>query len=95
MKYHALRDVVKEGEMGLKYCPTKEQLADIFTKWLSTDRFEFPRNRLGVIFLRRCVENSVIPTGKTKEELGANQQLVEGRKELGNDVILILELISD
>ncbi|EOY02930.1 Uncharacterized protein TCM_017332 [Theobroma cacao] len=48
VKFHALRDAMKNNEVDLKYCSTEDQLADIFTKGLSRERFEFLRSGLGV-----------------------------------------------
>ncbi|TXG61147.1 hypothetical protein EZV62_012510 [Acer yangbiense] len=36
------------GEIQLKFCSSKEQLADIFTKALPRDKFQFLRDMLGV-----------------------------------------------
>jgi hypothetical protein len=35
VRYHYIREQIKSGEFLLKYCPTKSQLADLFTKGLS------------------------------------------------------------
>ncbi|CAH9054752.1 unnamed protein product [Cuscuta europaea] len=48
IKYHFLRDVQAKGHIEMKYCPTEEQLADIFTNALPRDRFQFLRRMLGV-----------------------------------------------
>ncbi|EOY27496.1 Uncharacterized protein TCM_029332 [Theobroma cacao] len=48
VKYHALRAAVKDGEIVLEYCNTEDQLADIFTKGLPKDKFEYLRSELGV-----------------------------------------------
>ncbi|EOY13053.1 Uncharacterized protein TCM_031572 [Theobroma cacao] len=48
VKFHALREAVKEGDIELEYCPTKEQQADIFTKCLNAEQFEYLRGKLGV-----------------------------------------------
>lgn len=32
IKYHHIRDVVQSKEVELKYCPTDDMIADIFTK---------------------------------------------------------------
>jgi len=44
-----IRDALQDGEIDLLYCKTEEQLADIFTKPLARDRFEYLRKALGVI----------------------------------------------
>ena len=48
IKYHYLREQVQEKEVILEYVQSKEQLADIFTKPLPKDTFEYLRKRLGV-----------------------------------------------
>uniref|UniRef100_A0A1X7VSJ3 Reverse transcriptase Ty1/copia-type domain-containing protein n=1 Tax=Amphimedon queenslandica TaxID=400682 RepID=A0A1X7VSJ3_AMPQE len=48
IKYHYIRDQVKDGTVDLKNCKTEEMLADIFTKELSGEKFEFLRQGIGV-----------------------------------------------
>ena len=48
IKLFFLREVQKEGSIGLKYCKFDIQLANIFTKPLSRSKFEFLREKLGV-----------------------------------------------
>ncbi|BBH04777.1 BURP domain-containing protein, partial [Prunus dulcis] len=47
-RYHFIKDALQEGIVDLIYCPTNEQLADIFTKALAKDRFCYLREKLGV-----------------------------------------------
>jgi hypothetical protein len=47
-RYHFIKDALQEGTVDLIYCPTNEQLADIFTKALAKDRFCYLREKLGV-----------------------------------------------
>ncbi|KAL0549594.1 hypothetical protein IC582_014080 [Cucumis melo] len=47
IKYHFIRDLVKDGEMIVKYCKTQDQVADIFTKVLKFDLFVKFRGKLG------------------------------------------------
>ncbi|CAL2248615.1 unnamed protein product [Prunus armeniaca] len=47
-RYHFIKDALQEGTVDLIYCPTNEQLADIFTKALAKDRFSYLREKLGV-----------------------------------------------
>ena len=51
IKYHHLRDQAANKNIKLEYIPTQEQVADIFTKPLSRDVFEYLRQKLGVILL--------------------------------------------
>ena len=49
IKFHAIRQFQQEGELEMKYCPTHEQLADLFTKSLAKERFEDLREKIGMI----------------------------------------------
>jgi hypothetical protein len=48
-KYHFLWERVVEKNIRVEYVGTKEQVADIFTKPLPQEAFEYLRQRLGVI----------------------------------------------
>ena len=49
VKFHFTRDASNRGEVEIKYVPSKEQLADIFTKPLSKQQFVYLREKLNVI----------------------------------------------
>jgi hypothetical protein len=49
IKYHFLWEQVAEKNIIVEYVDTKEQVADIFTKPLPWEAFEYLRQRLGVI----------------------------------------------
>jgi hypothetical protein len=49
IKYHFLREHVAEKNIRVEYVGTKEQVADIFTKPLPREAFEYLRQRLRVI----------------------------------------------
>ena len=49
IKYHVIREKVAEKEVRLEYISTKEKIADIFTKPLPKDTFEYLRGKLEVI----------------------------------------------
>jgi hypothetical protein len=49
IKYHFLREQVNDKIVKLEYVPTKEQIADIFTKPLPRDTFEYLIKKMGVI----------------------------------------------
>ena len=49
LKYYYLRDQVANKKIKLEYVPTQEHIADIFTKPLRRDAFEYLRKRLGVV----------------------------------------------
>jgi hypothetical protein len=49
IKYHFLREQVQDWVVKLEYVPSKEKIADIFTKPLPRDSFEYFREKLGVL----------------------------------------------
>ncbi|KAI5353004.1 hypothetical protein L3X38_005896 [Prunus dulcis] len=57
-RFHFIRDALQNGEIDLLYCRTGEQNADIFTKALARDRFEYLRSKLGIISAKH-LEGSV------------------------------------
>jgi hypothetical protein len=48
-RYHFIRELVNNGELILQHCRSNEQLADIFTKALAQDQFEYLRKALGIV----------------------------------------------
>ncbi|KAF2320058.1 hypothetical protein GH714_022688 [Hevea brasiliensis] len=48
VRFHFLRDLVKEGIVDLQFCGTKDQLADLMTKPLKLDAFQKLRQGLGM-----------------------------------------------
>ena len=48
VRFHYIRDVMKRGEVSLKYVPSQEQAADIFTKPLPVVAFNHGRMMLGM-----------------------------------------------
>ncbi|XP_070022832.1 secreted RxLR effector protein 161-like [Nicotiana sylvestris] len=49
VRHHFLRDNVEKGLICMKFCSTKYQIADIFTKALSREQFERNRVKLGLL----------------------------------------------
>ena len=49
IKYHYIRDMVQRGAVKLQYVAMKEQIADVLTKPLARMKFEYFRERLGVL----------------------------------------------
>ena len=56
MRYHYLRDMVQRRAISLRYIPTDEQTADVLTKPLSKTKFEYFRDKLGVVENVRLAE---------------------------------------
>lgn len=55
IRYHYLREAVKEGTINLSYCPTEDMIADLLTKPLSRGRFETLRDAMGLKLLSQPV----------------------------------------
>ncbi|XP_019189563.1 PREDICTED: uncharacterized protein LOC109183991 [Ipomoea nil] len=53
--YHFVRDKVAKKELEVHFISTKDQLADIFTKSLSSIRFNSLRDKLNVLASQPCV----------------------------------------
>jgi hypothetical protein len=53
IKYHFLWEHVAEKNIRVEYVGTKEQVANIFTKLLSREAFEYFRQILRVISIRK------------------------------------------
>ncbi|CAH9147532.1 unnamed protein product [Cuscuta epithymum] len=49
--YHFVRERVAHGDLSVRYVPTQFQLANIFTKCLSPQRFIFLRDNLRIVSL--------------------------------------------
>ena len=48
LKHHFIREAVEENENEIGYCKTEDQVADIFTKALPREKFEYLRELMGV-----------------------------------------------
>ena len=48
MRYHFIRDLMQRGALKLQYIRTDEQIANILTKPLSTSKFIYFRDKLGM-----------------------------------------------
>ena len=49
VRYHYIRYMVHKGAIKLKYVPTKEEVADVLTTPLSRVKFDYFRDKLGVV----------------------------------------------
>jgi hypothetical protein len=48
-RHHFIRELVDEGSIKMSYCSTDDQLADIFTKPVPSNKFIRFRDMLGVV----------------------------------------------
>ena len=48
-KYHYIKDMVQRGAVKLQYVAMEEQIADVLTKPLARVKFEYFREKLGVL----------------------------------------------
>ena len=55
IKYHYVRELVEDKQVKMEYIHSKEQIADIFTKPLPKDSFEYLRGKLGVKPLSQAI----------------------------------------
>ena len=49
IQYFYIRDMVQKGAIKLQYVSTDEQVVDVLTKPLSRVKFEYFRDKLGVV----------------------------------------------
>jgi hypothetical protein len=70
--YHFIREKVLNGDISIKYISTHDQIANIFTKGLSSARFQFLRDKLMVcsvpISLRGAVNDISASSSNTRAE---------------------------
>jgi hypothetical protein len=53
IRYYYIRDMVQRGAVRLQFVTTEDQVLDVFTKPLSRTKFEYFRDKLGVVPLQR------------------------------------------
>ncbi|KAF2347387.1 Reverse transcriptase RNA-dependent DNA polymerase [Trinorchestia longiramus] len=56
IKFHYVRDLVRNKEIDLLYCPSNDMLADIFTKGLSAEKFSRLISKLGVVSFEKYIQ---------------------------------------
>ena len=49
IKYHYIKDMVQRGAVKLQYVATEEQIDDVLMKPLDRVKFEYLREKLGVL----------------------------------------------
>jgi len=49
IRFHKIRELIAEKEVMIEYCPTEEQIADIFTKPLKMESFYKLKKMLGMM----------------------------------------------
>ena len=49
IKYHYIKDMVQRGVVKLQYVATDDQIVDVLTKSLARVKFEYFREKLGVL----------------------------------------------
>jgi len=52
IKHHFIRDHIQKGDIEIMFVKTENQLADLFTKPLASDRFNKLRTELGVLDMK-------------------------------------------
>ena len=52
IKYHYIRDMVQRGAVKLQYVVTEEQIADVLMKPLARVKFEYFKEKLGVLQIK-------------------------------------------
>ena len=52
IKYHYMKDMVQRGAVKLQHVATGEQIADILMKPLAMLKFEYFRDKLGVLQIK-------------------------------------------
>ena len=60
INYHYVRDMVKRGVVKLQYVATDEQIADVLTKPLARVKFEYFREKLGVLQIEVFFQGKVM-----------------------------------
>lgn len=51
IQYHWIREIVNQGSIKLKHCPTVDMVADLLTKPLGKPQFQRLRIKLGLDFI--------------------------------------------
>ena len=52
IRYHYIRDMVQRGAVKLQYVATEEHIADVLMKLLARMKFEYVKEKLGVLQIK-------------------------------------------
>ena len=55
IKYHYLRELLQDKEVKMEYVNTKKQMANVFTKALPKEAYEYVRGKLGMLPLSKTI----------------------------------------
>ena len=79
VRYYFVTNKIKNGEVKIAYCPTKDMLGDFFTKLLQGSAFI--KMRENILNLPSNVENTV---HRSVLRIDKNNAIRESRKDIGN-----------
>ena len=60
IKYHYINDMVQRGVVKFQYVAMEEQIADVLTKPLARVKFEYFREKLGVLQIKILFQGKVM-----------------------------------
>lgn len=63
VRFYYIRENVKDGKVKIVYCPTAKMLADIMTKAIPADQFEYLRNGIGVVDVSKEISKTLGDNG--------------------------------
>ncbi|GKF27924.1 hypothetical protein Tco_0094266 [Tanacetum coccineum] len=82
VRYHFIKEQVEKGIVELYFVRTEYQLADMFTKALSKERFEYLVGRLGMRCLTPVKLEIATRTPTTKESVRISALILSVRREV-------------
>jgi vacuolar-type H+-ATPase subunit E/Vma4 len=87
IKYQYIRDMVEKGAMKLQYVATDEQVVDVLTKSLSKVKFEYFRDKLGVVPRKRGVMIYRLNSGDSEHDRVGQQWVVIYKHEISSSSV--------
>ncbi|GKB92116.1 hypothetical protein Tco_0964388 [Tanacetum coccineum] len=93
VRYHFIKEQVEKGIVELFFVGTEYQLADLFTKALSKDRFKYLVRRLGM----RCLTPEELEMNVNKGRMPTKIEITleQSQQGVSNDVLILSEHLSD